>query len=172
MDSCSLPGARLHDRCDPVRLDAQPAHVVYVDNFCAFSKDRAQAESGQDRVRREAERRGLVVHETFCDSEFELLGLLYDGIRGQVRLTQKRVWRLLQGLRGLLRSGRCSGKSMQRVVGTATWGMLLNRPLLSILSSVYPFSMKEGVRGLWRSTRRELTNHAWASAFLQAGPAL
>ena len=90
VDSCSLPGTRLHDRCDPVRLDDQPAHVVYVDNFCAFSKDRAQAESLRDRVWREAERRGLVVHETFCDSDLEFLGLRYDGVCVQVRLTQMR----------------------------------------------------------------------------------
>ena len=75
-----------------MRLDEQPAHVVYVDNFCAFSKSKAEAESSRDRVWREAGRRGLVVHETFCDSEFELLGLLYGGIRGQNRLTQKRCW--------------------------------------------------------------------------------
>ena len=38
VDRCKLPGSRLHDRCEPIHLEKEPAHVVYVDNFCAFSK--------------------------------------------------------------------------------------------------------------------------------------
>ena len=45
---------------------------------------------------------------------------------------------------------------MQRVIGSATWGMLLNRPLLSVLCAVYAFQNTESVRELWRSKRREL----------------
>ena len=71
MDSCKLPGSRLHDRCNPVHLDTEPAHVVHVDNFCAFSNTKEEAEELRDRVWKEALRCGLVVHETFCSSGFE-----------------------------------------------------------------------------------------------------
>ena len=71
VDSCKLPGRRLHDRCDPVHLDTEPAHVVYVDNFCAFAKTKVKAEEMRDLVWQKALRSGLVVHETFCSSESE-----------------------------------------------------------------------------------------------------
>ena len=56
--------------------DAIPSiwtHVVYADNFCAFAKTKVKAEEMRDLVWEEALRSGLVVHETFCSSEFEFL---------------------------------------------------------------------------------------------------
>ena len=48
--SCKIPGRRLHDRCDPVQLDTEPAQVVYVDNFCAPAKTKVKAEEMRDLV--------------------------------------------------------------------------------------------------------------------------
>ena len=72
-------------------------------------------------------------------------------------MTSKRFWRLDRALLGILRKGRCSGKCMQKIIGNLTWGMLLNRPLLSVFCAVYAFSNSERIRQLWGSVRRELS---------------
>ena len=45
-------------------------------DFCAFSKTKEEAEELLDRVWKEAERKGVVVHENFRSSEFEFLAFL------------------------------------------------------------------------------------------------
>ena len=61
---------RLHDRCEPVDLEKQDAHVVYVDNFCAISSCPKRAVQMRDAVWRLALQKGLFVHETFEGSSF------------------------------------------------------------------------------------------------------
>ena len=77
---------------------------------------------------------------------------------GFIQLTQKRYWRLHQAIKRLLQVGRISAKGMQKVVGVASWSMLLNRPLLSIFSAVYSFAQDGDLRisSLWPSVKREL----------------
>ena len=149
---------RLHDRCEPVDLEKQDAHVVYVDNCCAISSCPKRAVQMRDAVWRLASQKGLFVHETFEGSSFEFLGLDFCGDMGFIQLTQKRYWRLHQAIKRLLQVGRISAKGMQKAVGVASWSMLLNRPLLSIFSAVYSFAQDGDLRisSLWPSVKREL----------------
>ena len=74
---------------------------------------------------------------------------------GKVQLTQKRSWRLHQGL---LQVGRCSSKCLVKIIGVASWLMLLHRPLLGIFCAVYRFAEcgAAKVRSIWPSVKREL----------------
>lgn len=58
----------------------------------------------------------------------------------------------------LLVSGFDSGLSVSRVVGSWTWFMMLNRPLLSVFKNVYRFIVIANSRSiqLWPSVRKEL----------------
>ena len=75
-----------------------------------------------------------------------------------MQLTQKRYWRLHQALKRLLQVGRCSAECLQKIIGVASWSMLLHRPLLGVFCAVYSFA--EGgaakVRNVWPSLKREL----------------
>ena len=149
---------RLHDRCVPLGLSDGDVHMMCVDNFCAISESELSARAARDAVWELALKKGLYVHEELCGQDSEFLGLDVRRSAGKVPLTQKRYWRLHQALKRLLQVGRCSSKCSQKIIGVASWSMLLHRPLRSVFCAVYSFA--EGgaakVRNIWPCVKREL----------------
>lgn len=59
----------------------------------------------------------------------------------------------------LLSIGHCSGRVMEKIIGHLTWALLLKRPALSLLGSVYGFARvcRNFDAPLWGSVREELS---------------
>ena len=149
---------RLRDRAPPVPLAASP-HSEYVDNFVVFSHSGNATRQAVQSVVKVLCDRGLPVHDIAEDTTCaELLGWEVDGVSGTVRPTARRLWRARLAVRGLLKSGRASGRDIEKMVGHMSYISLVKRSGLSCFGAVYAFARKFGdsVGVLWLSVRREL----------------
>ena len=74
------------------------------------------------------------------------------------RINPKRLWKVRQGIIGLLRRGRCSGRALEVVIGHATFCGLMNRWLLSVFHAVYGFIYRHyhDAAPLWPTVKEEL----------------
>lgn len=154
-----------HDRGEPVVLrvgrntDSKPFYYVYVDNLGVFGNSRAAVEQSMQELQQEFDSRGLILHSSsISDGEVEALGCMVEGRLLRSRITPTRLWKIHQGLLGLVRRGRCTGRTLEVVIGHCTFAGLLNRASLSIFCSVYPFMKKHyrEVSALWPSVKNEL----------------
>ena len=83
---------------------------------------------------------GLNLHASEVSSgEVESLGCVIEGSRMSSRINPKRLWKVHHAILGLLRRGRCSGRTVEVVVGHLTFCGLMNRLSLSCFCSVYAF---------------------------------
>ncbi|CAK0852610.1 unnamed protein product, partial [Prorocentrum cordatum] len=152
--------SELVDRQVVSSVAAAPApRAAHVDNEI-FASNRAAATV---KARRQAARMMASVGPPIREVEegknvVEALGLELDGIKLRARLAKR--WRLVQGVRALLRRGRAAGREVEKMAGHFTHAMLLNRPALSALRSVCDFARKHyrHPAPLWPSVRRELAN--------------
>ena len=72
--------------------------------------------------------------------------------------TPKRVWKIRGCIEHVLSHPRLSGQQLEKIIGHVTFALLIRRELLSILSSVYAFIVKnyDKPTWLWASVKREL----------------
>eukprot|EP00971_Amphidinium_carterae_P341870 6480919-Amphidinium_carterae.2 len=155
---CTLE-RRLYDRSGRGLLGEEPAHLVYVDNYAVMGTNIDRVRSMAASVYKHLTGAGLLVHEVEGPSaDVECLGWRIDGKAGTVSPTRKRVWKLKLVLKTVLQRGRLRGKDLERIVGHATFMLLVQRSSLSLLSAVYPFISKHYhvEQVLWPSVRREL----------------
>ena len=155
----------LHDRGDPLVLrvghDAQEADhfYVYVDNLGVIGTDHERIVEAMEDLRVKFDGLGLELHGSeVSNGSVEALGCIIEGNRLRSRITLARLWKVHQGIEGLLRRRRCSGRALEVVLGHLTFCGLMSRPSLSILHGVYPFILKrrESVGLLWPSIIHEL----------------
>eukprot|EP00971_Amphidinium_carterae_P349654 6491135-Amphidinium_carterae.1 len=159
LSGCGL-SARLYDRSGRGVMDDEPAHLVYVDNYAVMGTDLEKVRTMAANVYTHLTCAGLLVHEVEGPStHVECLGWEIDGKGGVVSPTRKRVWKLKLVLQTVLQKGILRGRDLEKIVGHATFVLLLQRPALSILSAVYAFITKNYhvEQVLWASVRRELT---------------
>lgn len=103
---------------------------------------------------------GLELHGSEVSSgAVDALGCVLDGGRLLSRIQPKRLWRVHQGLCGLLRRGRCSGQALEKNLGHRTFCGLMNRRSLSCFHAVYAFIHVNygSVSKLWETVCQELT---------------
>ena len=139
---------------------------VYVDNFVTFGLESEPVRALTDAISAAAELLGLPCHPSSDPGEpQDFTGLTFDGPRGRVELSRKRLWRLRFGIGELLRRGKCSGEQLGRLVGHAIFACLIQRESFALLSSCYALIYTCGgyPHILWPSVRREL---GWLSALL------
>ena len=155
----------LHDRGDPLVLHVgqvtqEAGHFyIYVDNLGVIGADRDQIVEAMDALRQKFDGLGLDLHGSEVSSGcVEALGCIVEGNKLRSRITVERLWKVHQGVEGLLRRRRCSGRALEIVVGHLTFCGLMCRTSLSILHSVYAFIQKfrDSVGQLWPSIIREL----------------
>ncbi|CAK0854764.1 unnamed protein product [Prorocentrum cordatum] len=143
----------------PLRKDSDVIGAGYVDNFATVSLDPEVATSACQAMRDVLVSRGLPVDEFApAAKRVVFIGLDILGDVGVVRCKIDRLCRLRQALFGLLRRGFASPLALSAVVGHCAWGMITNRPMLSVFNSVYRF-MGLGSRvgaPLWPSVIAEL----------------
>ena len=154
---------RMHDRGGPAVFDSSDPqavkHFVYVDNLGVMSSDRQVVSRELDELTKQFTGKDLLLPPGEIQHEhIKALGVQLDGKSLKSSLTSDRFHRVRQGIRGLLRRGRCTGKVLEIVVGHCTYCGLMNRCLLSIFHSVYKFirnSYYEAVP-IWNSVKAEL----------------
>jgi hypothetical protein len=140
-----LPGgadALVLDRaCAPVLQKGSPIASVYVDNAAIFALSHAEAQSTIDAVEAALHRKGFGTHEKVdaTSSDFEIVGLVFNGRSKRLRHKPKRMWRLYDATLDILRRGRLYGWHLRHWLGHAVHLAMLSRPLLSLVSACYAF---------------------------------
>lgn len=92
-----------------------------MDNANLIGRKEAVVGAKLDAVKRRLDDLGLVWHEAQESSlEIEILGVILDGRRGEIRAKPSRSWRLCQGTTGLLRMSRVAGWQVRAVLGPSS----------------------------------------------------
>ena len=146
--------SRLHDEGN---VAPGGYYYVYVDNLWVIDTDRPRVEQALDDLQAIFNGLGLNLHKSEVGSvDVEALGCILDGYSKESRLNPSRLWRLRQGILALLRRGRCTGLSLEIIIGHCTSCALMFRPSLSIFNTVYSFIQAScyDVGPLWQTVRR------------------
>ncbi|CAK0863277.1 unnamed protein product, partial [Prorocentrum cordatum] len=151
-------GNRLVDGRPAPSVARGPVHTEYVDNFVALGTDGEEGRRMATEVGEALKADGLGVHPVTCSRGGDALGWHFDEWRPAVGVAPRTAWRLILGLRELLRRGRASGAQLRSIVGHITFRVLLRRPILSVLHTVYAFIDRHPVRvaPLWDTVKQEL----------------
>ena len=137
-----LTSKAITDRGEPVVFELSTPqamrHYVYVDNLGIMSGERLKVEEGLKELTDRFTGLGLILHPAEIQShKVKTLGVELDGHRLRTRVVPERLHKLRSAMRGLLRRGRCSGRTLEVVVGHATFCGLTEHKLLSVVHAVY-----------------------------------
>lgn len=138
---------------------SDPHYYVYVDNLGVLDVSQEMVEKCMVGLKKCFDSQGLTLHAAEVSSgEVETLGCLVEGRRMRSRINPKRLWKLHHAIQGLLRRGKCVGRTVEIIVGHLTFCGLMNRMSLSCFHSVYAFIRKNytTVARLWPSVVSEL----------------
>ena len=136
-----------------------PRHYVYVDNLGVFSLDQGRVKEALAQITEKFEGCGLKLHPGEIQSEtIDALGCRLSGTSRIAMLKPKRFWRVKMGIRHVLRQPAVTGRTIEVILGHATYCSLLNRSLMCIFNTCYKFirrfySMKVP---LWDTAKAEL----------------
>ena len=139
--------------------DGGGAQYTYVDNLGVLGFEPPAVEQSLAAATDRFDKVGLLTHETAIQVDRgETLGCRLDGVALSTRLTEKRYWRLRQGLSWALSCRALPGWVWEVIIGHCTYCAMCNRDLLPAFSAIYKFiAANYGVAApLWDSARREL----------------
>ena len=142
-----------------VAVEDKPHFYVYVDNLGVVGSSEPAVQSIMKEMQTTFNGLGLELHASEISSGYvESLGCVVEGKVMRSRVNPKRMWKVHQGIVGLLRRGKSSGRALEVVIGHATFCALMNRWLLSTFHTVYAFIQKHyhEAASLWPSVRDEL----------------
>ena len=155
---------RLSDNKVPPNM--QPfIHTEYVDNFLCLSQDPKIARRRAEQVQSALEERGLPTHDIEASVGGQTLGWEFSEHEPAVHLSRGRLWKYRLGVQELLKRGRCSSRTLEKIVGHLTFAGLIRREFLSIFQACYVYIRRGFSEGtlLWGAVRRELF---WAISLL------
>ena len=157
---------------DSLFLDARPAPPItgercaampYCDNVHVMGVNDVVTEEGRQTVCRDLRHKGFKVHEEQpATSIIQTLGGVIDGLSGEVRVTEKKMWNLILAFEYLATTRKpMSSDLVRRLLGHAMFVCVISRPGMSIFRSLYDFAARGYVRHqLWDSSRRECLTFA------------
>ncbi len=100
----------------------------------------------------------------------DALGVTVNGEAALTTINVERMWKIKQGIRGVLQRGKCSGVVLEIILGHCTFAALVNRHMLSIFDDCYKFMRANYFTAakLWPSVVEELEafgndNLSWSS---------
>eukprot|EP00438_Fugacium_kawagutii_P029326 Skav216048 [mRNA] locus=scaffold2930:320754:324087:+ [translate_table: standard] len=150
--------------------DSNVCHIQYVDNLHVFGTDKEAVQRLFWQAVNGLRDAGLTVHEIeFDEGESKVLGWEL-GRDGTMRPSLRRVWRIRQAIRELLKRGAASGQQIERIIGHITFVSLCRREVLSIFGECYTFISRhyQQVVPLWKSVRKELSKWDGVSPLIRA----
>lgn len=136
-----MPTVLVSDRAPiPAVTRHAPVGAPYVDNANIIAVTEESGRLLYDGMLAELERIGFVLRDlTPPCSDFEFLGMVFDGERRTIRHSNKRCWRLKWALDDLLRRGGSTGECLRVLCGHLVHHFSLFPPALSILSRIFSF---------------------------------
>jgi len=140
----------------------RPRHQVYIDDLNMFGHDPIQLAKLQQEYIEAVESHGLPVKISKVvkpsQDGVDCVGLEVHGARHEVGVNVNKLHQLCYETINFINSYECSGIQLSQLVGKWTWASLINRPLLSVFSSVYRYIQCAGNRifNIWSSVKREL----------------
>jgi len=140
----------------------RPRFSMYIDDCGIFSTDRALCQQLQSDYIRMCADVGLPlkmskVHPP-CSTGVDVIGVRVHGKSHTVGVDSAKLAVLVDATLDVLARGEATGDEMQSIVGHWTWAVLVRRPVLSVLCSVYKFIATAKSRSftIWDSVRNEL----------------
>lgn len=140
----------------------RPRHLIYIDDFCGLGYDSARLMVLRDEYLTAMRKVGHMNKASksiapTCDG-IDVIGVFFHGRDHSVGFHPTKLQLLIDRTRQLIHAGECSGKDLQRILGTWTWAFLVCRPAFAIFSAVYRFVETAGhlTFQLWPSVRVEL----------------
>jgi hypothetical protein len=111
-------------------------HLIYIDDFCGFGYDDARLTVLRDEYLTAMRKAGHVNKASksiapTCDG-IEVIGVFFHGRNHSVGFHPAKLQRLIDRTRQLIHAGECSGKDLQRILGTWTWAFLVCRPAFAM----------------------------------------
>lgn len=158
--------ARTLSRLGPFEIsrDVLPLDIIYLDDLTVLGTDSAAVNARRVALVKIFAENGLpeeaskaVVAREGHDGE--ALGLLFRQ-SGILSVTPTFFYKLLHTTKELLSTRQCSPRHLAEVVGCWVYACLPKRPMLSVLSAVYPFEQESGyerLRPLPDAVLRELS---------------
>ncbi|CAK0804818.1 unnamed protein product, partial [Prorocentrum cordatum] len=138
--------------------------LPYVDNANVIGITAESTQRALEHVKRDFDAKHLDFHEENAASpELQLLGVVFDGVRRQIRPLPRRTWRLHLALQEVIRRGFASGRVVQILVGHLVHHFQLARAALASLDKVWAFIGEhyDDEAELWDSVRWELEVAGW-----------
>ena len=133
---------------DELILDGRPVphlgsgavvSLPYCDNVHTLSTDADLCNYSKQKIVRDLEELGFEMHEDEPASlQFETLGGLVDGERGEVRPTARRAWKIKLAFEHVM-TIPVSSKTIQKLLGHAIFLSILNRCGMCVFRSLYDF---------------------------------
>ena len=133
--------------------------------------DKDKVAGGLTELSSEFTDRNLLLHPGEVQHEhIKALGVVLDGVNLLCKLSSERFHRVRQALRCLLRRNRCTGRTLEIVIGHCTYCGLCNRCVLSVFHNVYKFIQSSYSTSctLWPSVASELRAFAGLMPLLRS----
>ena len=134
-------------------------HIEAVDNLVCLGSCLHQVTFQAKQAVEALRSSGLVVHEEVeAAGDCAALGWTFEGPAG-FQPCRRRVWRARMAIRQLLAKGRCSGRTLERIVGHLPFISVGRRESLSVLGSCFAFikANYDVPRIRWAQVRQELS---------------
>lgn len=128
----------------------RPRHQVYIDDLILFGPEPLRLSQLQQQYIDSVQLEGLPVKMTKVVTPsadgVDCIGLEVHGTRHEVGVKVDKLDELCSETAYFIDSDECSGLELSQLVGKWTWAALVNRPLLSVFSSVYRYVQCAGSR--------------------------
>ena len=157
--------ARLHPQDNVLHLTSplvdRTLHCVCLDDIGFLSNSQSECQHQLDRALSAYAEVGLLLTRSKLrppSDSMGLLGMLIDGRRLLIHLSEPKMRRLVNITLAVLASAEVTGTQLHRVVGLWTWQLMLARPALSVLHYCYRYIeiRKHKSEVLWNSVKQEL----------------
>lgn len=140
-------------------FDDLGSRYVYIGNLTLLHVDLRIDKNATDDVQNHFTREGLHIHEldpTLMGGD--ALSIHIDGKALAARKTLARFAKLRNAVRGILRRKRVAGWQLEVLIGHCTYLVLIQREIICIFHSVYPYISKHffAPRPIWDAVRDEL----------------
>lgn len=139
----------------PSFTNSKVSIMPYCDNLHSISIDQSECQAAKDRMVDALGGIGFDLHEHVeACTVFPTLGGVIDGVKGQVRPTNKRIWQIIHAFE-LAACSTVSPKTIQRLLGHSMFISVLNRAGMSVFRKLYDYAATTGPSRMLHPSERD-----------------